>query len=101
MSEFIVQGETYQMIDPSKVTFAEADAIERTTGHTFQQIQGDDAVSGSARVIQALLWVSMKRAKPELKFSDLNDLAFGDIEWPEVEESEADPTEAEDAPSAA
>jgi len=103
MSQFIVKGETFDMVDAAKLTFAEADAIERVTGHTFQQIQADESISGSARVIQALLWVSMKRKQPELTFANLGDLSMGDIDWPEPEEAEvaADPTDAEDAPSAA
>jgi hypothetical protein len=81
------------MVD-SKFTFAEAKALERVTGHTFQQISGDEEVRGSIDVVQALLWVSMKRVKPETKFSDLDELAIDDIEWivDEAAAGEPDPT---------
>lgn len=90
MSEFIVDGQTYQMVD-SKFTFAEASALEKVTGHTFQEISAQDSVRGSISVVQALIWVSMKRVKPELKFADLNDLPIDDIEWVPDEEPAADP----------
>lgn len=89
MSEFKIDGETYSMIE-SKFTFAEGKALERVTGHTFQAIFRDPDVRESLDVLQALMWVSMKRVKPELKFSDLEDLAIDDIEWVE-DEPEADP----------
>lgn len=105
MSEFTVKGEVFEMVDASRLTFGEAAAVERVTGHTLQQIQNDDSLSGSVVVVQALLWVSMKRKQHDLQFKDLNDLSMGDIEWPEADESEAeveaDPTDAEGSPSAA
>lgn len=96
MSEFVIDGETYQMVGVDKLTFAEGDAIERVTGSTLDEIGGEG--STPTRVVQALLWVSMKRRKPELKFSDLADLVIGDIEWiePEVAD-ESDPTQPADA----
>lgn len=98
MSEFVVEGETYQMVGVDKLTFAEGDAIERVTGLTLDEVGGDG--STPTRVVQALVWVSMKRRKPELKFSDLADLVIGDIEWPEPEaedDDESDPTQPADA----
>jgi len=93
MSEFIVDGRTYQMVE-SKFTFAEGKAIERVTGHTFQRIFRDEELRESLDVLQALIWVSMKRVTPELKFSDLESLAIDDIEWVGVEEDvESDPTQ--------
>ena len=92
MSEFKIDGETYSMIDPSKITFAEADAVERVTGHTFGAMQEDEDLMRSARCVQALIWVSVKRAKPEFKFSDLNDLPIDAIEWLEAEPT-ADPSQ--------
>ena len=94
---FTVDGEHFTMLEPDRMTFAEARAVEKVTGLSFTQIGGDDV---SITTTQALLWVSMKRARPELKFADLDDVAPGSIEWDEAE-PEADPTGADEAPSPA
>jgi hypothetical protein len=102
MAGFKYQGTQHHLVEQDKLTFAEARAVERVTGHSFGQISSDEDVASSATVTQALLWVSMKRAEPELKFSDLDDMAIGDFEWdePEPEQGEApDPTDADEAPS--
>ena len=96
MSQFIVDGQTYQMVE-SKFTFAEGKAIERQTGHTFQRIFRDEELRESLEVLQALLWVSMKRVNPELKFSDLENVAIDEIDWVADEEPVADPQEPSEA----
>ena len=97
MSEFKIDGETFTMLDPNKVTFAEADAVERVTGHSFGELQGSESLMQSVRVVQALIWVSVKRAKPEFQFSDLNDLPIDAIEWVEDEEAADPPQPADEA----
>lgn len=95
--KFTIDGTVYEMAQ-SKVTFAEARAVEKVTGHTFNEINKNPEVQGSTDVIQAMIWVSMKRSDPTLLFSDLDDVAIDDIEWEvEPEEGEPDPTAA--APS--
>lgn len=95
MSEFSIDGKTYQLVD-SGWTFAEARALEKVTGHTFKAISADPDVRDSIDVTQAILWVSMKRVEPETPFSLLNDLAIDAIEWgaeeDDAEADEADPT---------
>lgn len=92
MSAFTVNGTTYQMVD-SKFTFAEAAAIERVTGHTFQEVTSDASLQGSARVLQAFIWVSIKRLEPATKFSDLDDMAIDDIVFDTPQDVvDADPT---------
>lgn len=99
--KFVVGGETFSLVE-SRFTFAEADAIETASGYAFSEIMEDPKLSSRAKVVQALVWVSMKRTNPVLKFSDLNDLPIEDIEWldddpePAASEAEPDPTEGGD-----
>jgi len=90
-----VRGEKYS-IDMERLTLGEGRAIERVTGQSF----GDALGSKSLTAIQAIVWVTVKRAQPELKFSDLDDWAISDIEWdlPEADdEPTPDPTPADTA----
>lgn len=100
MATFTVDGTEFEMID-AKMTFAEARAVEKVTGISFQQITTDEHARQSLDVVQALIWVSMKRQQPDLKFSDLDDLAIDSIEWSADEEAEeeARPTEGEASPA--
>lgn len=86
--EFVVRGTKYE-IDQDRLTFAEARAIERVVGLPFDKLD-----QSSLTATQAMIWVAMKRADPALKFTDLDDLEFGDFEIIEadVPEVEADPT---------
>ena len=102
MAKFILNGTKYDLIQ-SKMTFAEARAFEKVTGVKFQEFMQDQSLMGSLDVVQALLWISMKRVEPSLKFSDLDDLTFDDIEWGQGDEDEEPaaeerPTEGEAAP---
>lgn len=96
--KFVVNGTEYTMVE-SKFTFAEARAIEKVTGYSFQQIMEDPSKQNST-TMQAMFWVSMKRVDPVLAFTALDDLAIDDIEIladpddePEEESVEPDPTE--------
>lgn len=99
--KFIIEGTKYEF-DDSRLTFAEARALEKATGRTMGEIGqsgGTDATS-----LQAMIWVAMKRTDPTLKFSDLDEMSMGDIEFVEEiaaePESEPDPTAgAEGGPS--
>ncbi len=95
MSSFTVNGTTYDMVD-SKFTFAEAAAIERVTGHTFAEVTSDESLRGSVRVVQAFIWVSIKRVEPTTKFSDLDDMAIDDIVFDDPAVVESDPTQPSD-----
>lgn len=82
--KFVVDGTEYEMVQDN-VTFAEARAIEKQTGHSFQALMSNPELQGSMDVTQALMWVSMKRVNPTLLFSDLDDMQIGDIEYVEDE----------------
>lgn len=79
MATFTLAGETFALVD-SKLTFAEAAAFEKVTGILFAEAMEDERLGRSALAIQATLWISMKRVRPELKFSDLDSLSIDDIE---------------------
>lgn len=97
--KFVVDGTKFEF-DEDRLTFAEARAMEKATGRTMGEIGragGEDAAS-----LQAMIWVAMKRSEPTLKFSDLDDMSMGSIEFLEDEptEDDADPTDgAEEGPS--
>lgn len=85
-----VDGEL-NTIDISKLTFAEGRAIEKVTGKEF----GEAIKSRSLTVVQALIWVTVKRHKPGTLFSDFDDRAIADIEF----EFEKDPEPEADNPT--
>lgn len=87
------QGEKHS-IDLDRVTFAEARAIERVTGKDFGEVAKAKSVVG----VQALVWVTVKRRRPELKFSDLDDWAIADVEL-DWQADEPDPTTPAEVPA--
>lgn len=91
MATLTLAGESFEMVKPSALTFAEARSFESVTGYQFGDLlaRRKPAV-GSAATSQALMWLSMKRVKPELKFSDLDGLTLDDIQVSDDEEDEAD-----------
>lgn len=99
MTQFTLDGTTYDLVESP--TFAEARAIEKRTGHTFEAISKNKGLRTSADVVQALLWVSMKRKEPTLTFTDLDDIEIGAIEWhvEEPDEESPDPSVGEDSTS--
>lgn len=99
--KFSIDGTTYELAQ-TKVTFAEAKAVERVTGHAWLAINKDPELRSSTDVIQAMIWISMKREQPELAFSDIDDIAIDSIEWDDESEGDAeksvDPTEPVESP---
>ena len=95
MSKFTIDGQTYEMVE-SRLSFAEGRDLERVTGYTFQQITADPSVQGSLVVTQAFIWLSMRRDRRDLKFSDLDNVAIDEIEW-EEDPAEPDPTRPTEA----
>lgn len=106
---FTLAGEPYELIPTSKWTFGEARAFEKETGFTFLDLRLSAQVQKSAATEQAMLWISMRRVKPETRFTDLDSLAPGDVEYEADDEDDeaeadgdgeesADPTEGEDSP---
>lgn len=96
--KFTIDGTTYEMAQ-SKITFAEARAVERVTGHTFQAINTDPDLRNSTDVVQAMIWISMKRANPTLTFSDLDDIEIDGIEWDAEDDAAATPDPTQEASS--
>jgi hypothetical protein len=76
--------------DIARMTFAEGRAVEKVTGVAFVSVmqlyeQGRLPLS----MIQALIWVTMKRKEPELRFVELDDRAIADFEFPDAPEAAA------------
>ncbi|GEA79933.1 hypothetical protein [Cellulomonas uda] len=100
----VTKGDETWEIDPDRLLFAEARAIESATGRTFGEVL-EQMGKGSATSTQALCWVAAKRHHPELKFTDLDGWDFGDLDMDIVEDETdaadaADPTPATDEPVA-
>lgn len=87
--KFIARGTKYGL-DEEKLTFAEARAVERACGMTFDKLRDQ----GGVTAMQAMVWVAMKREQPTLRFTDLDDMEFGEFEQlgDEPEQVEPDPT---------
>ena len=96
---FVYDGTTYTFT--SRMTFAEGRAVEKFTGHVIAEL-GEANVRGSSVVLQAMMWVAMKRVTPELKFTDLDDMSIDDFEFlpddPQDEADEPGPTDAAGPP---
>jgi hypothetical protein len=88
MSKFEVDGVNYEFVQSP--TFGEARAIEKVTGIPFASMA--DPSKQSVDLMQALVWVSMRRVNPEITFDDLDDLDMGVLAGLQ-EEVEPDPTE--------
>ena len=98
MSKFEVDGVNYEFVQSP--TFGEARSIEKVTGIPFASMT--DPSKQSIDLMQALVWVSMRRVDPEITFDDLDDLDMGILAGlQEDQEAEADPTPADDPVSPA
>jgi hypothetical protein len=63
---------------PDEMPSVEADAIERVTGWTWDEL-GEKFLMGSQKAMRAVLWVFLKRDDPALKFKDLDGLKTGQM----------------------
>lgn len=73
--KFTVDGETYEQVEQDRLTFAEADAIERATGMTLPEIErkSNTCVCGHQR----------RKAHRDEALEDGRDLSCGVCECPE------------------
>ena len=88
---FTAHGETFEL-DPQRLMFAEARAVEKVTGLTFKEY-GGALSSGSMTAMQAFMWVAAKRVHPELTFSDLDEWEVSDFALESEGESEGEATD--------
>lgn len=91
---FKIAGEEFALVDVDSLTFAEGRAIQKATGAPMGKLM-EAASDGDTDLTQALIWVTMKRRRPEMKFSDLDDVPMVDIEWLDEDVEPSDPTEGE------
>ena len=85
------------LLSPDRFTFGESRVLEKVTGFTYGQIVRDEDIQQSTVVNQAILWMSWKRVKNDLRFTDLDDVEVGSITFHEP----PSPEDAEDAPETA
>lgn len=69
MAKFEVDGVEYELVDSP--TFGEAKAIEKVTGRPFSTMSDENQ---PIDVMQAFVWISMRRSNPDITFDDLDDL---------------------------
>lgn len=73
-----IAGEEYE-VDPGKLTFGEAKRIEQTTGLTFSK-WGEHLAAGSVTALQGLVFILMRRSRPEIRFDDVDGIEFGEVQ---------------------
>ncbi len=92
--KFKVEGVEHEF-DEERLTFGEGRALEKVTGYAFGEIGEHGRDLG---VIQAWVWVALKREEPTLKFSDLDDRAVSDFDFGGDEDEDETPTDGDVAP---
>ena len=88
MAKFEIEGVNYEFVQSP--TFGEGRAIENVTGVPFASLA--DPSKQSVCMLQALVWISMRRVNPEIAFQDLDDIDMGVLADIQDAEPEADPT---------
>ena len=91
MAKFTFDGEEFPMLSADDLTFAEGAAACRAAG-----VNASGLAEEKFEVLQALVWISVKRRRPEFMFSELNDVPVGAVAFFDDEkDAEPDPTEPE------
>lgn len=94
---------TWYDLDQRKLLNTEAIALQKITGKTFMQV-AEAMKEGDIEALSALVWLAMKRAGSDIRYSDL-EFNLADVEIDEEDDGEpddsgeqaADPTGAADA----
>lgn len=76
------RGETFEWLDPDSYLWAEADALEKVTGHSIGDIE--DVKTGlyrTANVSAGRLWLALKRARPETTFTVVRNLPINAVTY--------------------
>lgn len=84
--------------DMENITFAEARAIEKVSGVRFAQMQSDAELFANMEVMQAIVWVVIKRSRPGFKFSDLDDVPMGAVNIALHDDDGGDAADPQDSP---
>lgn len=85
--KFTWRGETFETVDQSDLTWVEMEQLEEATGFTSSEIQEDPKVSGRARVVAALCWMSVRRQNESVTFADFFGSKISEFQ-PQVEGEE-------------
>lgn len=92
-----VDGKSHEF-DMERLTFAEGRAIERVSGMPMSELGKG---TPSLTMVQALVWVALKRDDTRLQFSDLDDRAIADFGLEQLDDEDeapaSDPTSADPA----
>lgn len=76
--KFIVDGVDYEY-NEDHISFAEAKAVEKKGGMTLAEI--GDTKYLPTQVMQAMIWVGMKRQRPTLLYDDLEEMDIGEVRF--------------------
>jgi hypothetical protein len=99
-------NDTWYDLDQRKLLNTEAIALQKITGKTFMQV-AEAMKDGDIEALSALVWLAMKRAGSDIRYSDL-EFNLADVEIDEddkdiaeemavIEAEQGDPTGAADA----
>lgn len=83
-----IDGKEHEVLDPDKLTNQEIMAIEKETGEPFTQWE-----QMSMGVMTGLVWASLRRETPELRYKDVS-FTMADITDQDEEEQKAEAEEA-------
>ena len=87
------RGETFEMLDQDRLTWAEADAFERAVGVTIGSLGEEDGRdAGRAYVTLGFLWMSVKRQRPTTTFAEMTQLPMGAVKFIDEPDPAPDPT---------
>jgi hypothetical protein len=67
-------------VDPSKLSFGEGKAIEKSTGLTFKAF-AEQLADGSVTALSVFVWILVRRSDPEFRFDDVDDLGMDELEF--------------------
>lgn len=91
MATFTLADESFDLVTADDITFAEARAFEKAAGFPFADVVAGGEPARTTAAFQAMVWISMKRVRPEMKFTDLDDLRWDSVDF--VADEPGDSTE--------
>lgn len=89
--KFVWRGETFEMVEQSELSWAEAEELEEATGYTSSELEEDKRLGGKARVIAAMCWLSVKKQNEQITWAEYFGSKLGDFEAQREDEEETVP----------
>ena len=87
MATITIDGEQFDMLTGDSLTMGEAKVLQRMLGCKMAQLDMDDVEH-----LQALIWMSWKRVRPNLLLAELDELPFAAFDIQKDLGEDEDPT---------